>query len=308
MNPATRYRLQILAAALLFSTGGAAVKATTLSGWQVASFRSAVAALTVLLVARGARRGWTWHVLPVGVTYAATLVLFVSANKLTTSASAIFLQAAAPLYVLLLSPLLLRERIRRGDLALMAVMAAGLLLCFAGEDRAVATAPNPALGNLLAAASGVTWAFTVIGLRWIGGRGGGEGSALPTVVAGNLIAFLACLPMALPVASATPLDWAVVVYLGVFQIGVAYLLLSSGIRHVPAFEASTLLLGEPAFNPLWSWLVHGERPGPWSLLGGVLILGATTLKTWLDGRREPQGTGDEPQGTGNRGQGTTGKD
>ena len=68
-------------------------------------------------------------------------------------------------------------------------------------------------------------------------------------------------------------------YLGVFQIGVAYLLLGAGIRHVTALEASVLLLLEPALNPFWAWLVQGERPGAWSLAGGALILGATLART-----------------------------
>ena len=284
MNAATRHRLEILGAALLFSTGGAAIKATTLTSWQVASFRSLVAALAVLVLARSARRGWTWHVLPVGAAYAATLVLFATSNKLTTAANAIFLQATAPLYLLVLGPLLLREKVTRRDLALMSVVALGMLLFFVEPGQAAATAPDPARGNLLATLTGFFWALTVVGLRWLGSRPGGEGSGLPTVVAGNLIAFAACLPMALPLAAAGPMDWAAVIYLGVFQIAGAYLLLTAGLRHVPALEASTLLLLEPALNPFWAWLVHGERPGAWSLLGGVLILGATILKTWIDGR------------------------
>ena len=105
------FRLRVLGAALLFSTGGAAVKACTLTAWQVASFRSGIAAAAVFLMSPPARRQWTWRVWLVGMVYAATLVLFVRANKLTTAANATFLQATAPLYVLLLGPLLLREPI-----------------------------------------------------------------------------------------------------------------------------------------------------------------------------------------------------
>ncbi len=284
-----RHRLEILGAALLFSTGGAAIKATTLDAWQVASFRSGIAALAVLLLVSGARRGWSWAVLPVSATYATTMVLFVASNKMTTAANAIFLQSSAPLYVLLLSPLLLRERIRRRDFGFMAVIVVGLLLFFVDPGARQATAENPRLGNVLALLSGVFWAMTIMGLRWISGRGDGEGSALPTVVAGNALAFLACLPMALP-AQAGAVDWAVIAYLGLFQIAAAYLLLTSGIRHLPALEASTLLLLEPALNPFWAWLVHGERPGLWSLAGGALILGATIFKTWRDSRKitEPE--------------------
>jgi drug/metabolite transporter, DME family len=286
----TRHRLQLLGAALLFSTGGAAVKATELNAWQVAGFRSAVAGIAIFLLMPAARRGWTWHVVPVGIAYAVTLTLFVTANKLTTSANTIFLQATAPLYMLLLGPLLLREHVRRRDVAFMAPVAIGLALVFVdAAPPSSQTAANPALGNLLAAASGATWALTLVGMRWMGNRAGGEGSALPTVVAGNLMVFLACLPLALPVTGARTADWLTILYLGVFQIGAAYVLLTAGIRHVPALEASVLVLLEPALNPAWSWLVHGETPGPWSLLGGVLILGSTLLRTVSDARTEGSG-------------------
>lgn len=288
MGNRTTHRLQVLGAALLFSTGGAAIKATELTSWQVAGFRSAVAAVAIFLLVPAARRGWTWHVLPVGVAYAATLTLFVTANKLTTSANAIFLQSTAPLYMLLFGPLLLREHVRRRDLLLMAPVALGLLLFFVGaEPPPTQTATNPALGNILATTSGVVWALTLVGLRWLGSRAGGEGSALPTVVAGNVIAFLACAPAAFPVAAGVgAADWLSIAYLGVFQIGAAYLLLTAGIRHVPALEASVLLLLEPALNPVWSWMLHGETPGPWSIAGGALILGATLFRTAVDARSE----------------------
>ncbi|HET7603618.1 MAG TPA: EamA family transporter, partial [Gemmatimonadales bacterium] len=105
-------RLQLVLAAALFSTGGAAIKAASLTGYQVASFRSGIAALTLFLLLPQARRGYTWRSMAVGVTYAATLLLFVLANKLTTSANTIYLQSTAPLYILLLAPLLLKEPIR----------------------------------------------------------------------------------------------------------------------------------------------------------------------------------------------------
>ncbi len=268
-------RLLLVAAAVLFSTGGAVIKATSLASWQVAGFRSAVAAAALAALVPAARRGWSWHAGPVGLAYAATLVLFVVANKLTTSANAIFLQDTAPLYLLLAGPWLLGERLRRADLLLGAPVALGMALFFLGAERVVATAPDPARGNLVAALSGVAWAFTVGGLRWLGRRSTAAETSMAPVVAGNLIAFLACLPMALPVARATPLDMACILYLGVVQIGLAYFLVTLAIRHVPAFEASILLLVEPALNPVWSWVVHGERPSAWAIAGGMLILAAT---------------------------------
>jgi drug/metabolite transporter (DMT)-like permease len=108
---------------------------------------------------------------------------------------------------------------------------------------------------------------------------------VPTaLILGNLVAFAVALPGALPVTGTAPVDWAILVYLGVFQVGVSYLFLSAGIRHIGALEVSLLLLLEPALNPLWAWLVHGEAPGVWPLAGGALILVATTLKAALDAR------------------------
>lgn len=277
--------LRVLAAAALFSSGGAAIKAVSLTAWQVASFRSAVAAVALFVLLPEARRRPRMPALLVGVAYAATMVLFVLANKLTTSASTIFLQSTAPLYVLLLSPWLLKEKVRPADLVYMAVLGLGLGTFFVGLDPVSATAPNPALGNVLALLSGASWGATVMGLRYLGrgGRGGADWSPAASLY-GNVIAFLGCLPMALPVVASRPVDWAVIGGLGVFQIALAYVFLIRGLRQVTALEASLLLLLEPVLNPIWAWLVHGERPGPWSLAGGAVILLATLAKSVWDAR------------------------
>jgi drug/metabolite transporter (DMT)-like permease len=267
-------RSLLVLAALLFSTGGAAIKGCALTSWQVAGFRSAIAALTLWLLLPGARRGWTWRTLCVGCSYAATLVLFVLATKLTTSANAIFLQSTAPLYLLLLGPLVLRERIYGVDVAVMTAVGAGICLLLFGGQQAFTTAPDPVRGNLLGSICGLTWALTLTGLRWLGKYSGNANPAGATVVLGNIIACVVCLPMALPVVAYTGRDILVVLYLGVFQIGIAYIALTRSLTHVPALEAATLLLVEPVCNPIWTWLIYGERPGLSALLGGLLVISA----------------------------------
>ncbi len=273
-------RIQILVAALLFSTGGAAIKACSFNSWQVASFRSGVAAIAVFILVPAARRFWQPRALLVGAAYAACLTLFVSANKTTTAANTIFLQSTAPLYMLLLSPWLLREPIRLRDLGFMAALGVGMITLFLGTDVPTASAPDPALGNVLATLSGIGWALTMIGLRWLGrSQRAGATPAGAAVIAGNLIAFLWSLPFALPVeGGGTAADWLVVAYLGVFQIGLAYLSLTAALRKVPALDTALLLLLEPVLNPLWAWLVQGETPGPWSFVGATIILAGTILK------------------------------
>jgi drug/metabolite transporter, DME family len=291
LEPARLARLQVIGAAALFSTGGAAIKSTGFSGirggLEVASLRSGIAAATIAVALPGARRGWNRRTWLVGVAYAATVILFVLANKQTTAANAIFLQSTAPLYVLLAGLVLLRERVRGADVVVMLVIVTGLAMVAFGPQDAVATAPRPGLGDVLALLSGVTWAATLLGLRWVARGDGGVEAAAGAAVAGNLIAFAVCLPWALP-PSGDAADWALILYLGVVQIGVAYLLLAAAVRHVPAFEVSLLLLVEPALSPIWAWLVHGEAPSGLAIAGGVLILAATAAKVWLDWRRAPE--------------------
>jgi DME family drug/metabolite transporter len=277
MPARSRARWQLATAAALFSTGGAAIKAADFTGWQTAGLRSGIAAAAILLIAPEARRGWTWRAVVVGFAYAACLTLFVLANRLTTAANTIYLQSTAPLYLLILSPWLLKEPIRRQDLGLMAAVGLGLALFFVGADVPVATAPDPMRGNILALVSGFCWAVTVCGLRWLGAGDGTHGSAMAAVVSGNVTAFL---------VAHYAFDWSVVIYLGVFQIAVAYVLVTSALRHIAALEASLILLIEPVLNPVWAWLFQGERPGAWAVLGGAIILASTALKGLLDARSQ----------------------
>jgi drug/metabolite transporter (DMT)-like permease len=158
---------------------------------------------------------------------------------------------------------------------------------FLGTTAPTRLAPNPALGDALALASGLTFAFTIAGMRWLGTRPG-DNAASSAVVAGNVIAALFCAPLALPLDGIGVADAATILYLGIFQIGLAYAWMARALPHVPAFEASILLLAEPVFNPLWTWLTQGEKPGGWAILGGAMILGATLVKAWLD--RAPSAT------------------
>ena len=284
-------RLQIVAAAILFSTGGAAIKATSFDGLSggitVACFRSGVAAIAIAIMLPRSRHNWSWRTLLVGATFAVTLILFVAGNKLTTSANTIFLQSTAPLWIAIAAPFLLRERVLRRDVIFMTVLAAGLALFFVDAPVAVDTAPRPMLGNILAVISGLGWAGTVMGLRWLGRREGAAAAAGATV-AGNLIAFVVCLPFAVgPVTDSVGSDWIWIAYLGVIQIGVAYVFITKAVPHLRALEVSLLLFVEPALNPVWAWMAHGETVGALSIVGGLVILGMTAIRSWQDTRGVP---------------------
>jgi len=273
-----RARIQAVLAAVLFSTGGAGIKVEAFDGLQVSSLRSGIAAVA-LLAFMGARLTWSVPVLLAGVVYAATLTLFVLSTKLTTAANAIFLQSTAPFYLLLLGPIVLRERFERGDVWYLTALAAGVFLCFWGQPTVTATAPDPVRGNILGVLCSVAWAFTLVALRYIERDHSSSGVGLSAVTIGNAIACLVALPFAWPFPTASAGEWGTIVYLGVGQIGVAYLCLTAAIRHLPALEVSLLLLIEPVLNPVWTWLLRGEHPGSWTIAGGAIILTATAVRS-----------------------------
>jgi drug/metabolite transporter (DMT)-like permease len=272
---------------MLFSTGGAAVKSIAFTGWQVAALRSGIAAVTLFIAVPMTRRRWDWRSISVGVCYAITMILFVLATKETTSANAIFLQSAAPLYLLILAPLMLHEPVTGADLFCIVVIAVGLGLVMTGSPRPTTISPHPMLGNVYATISGVSLAFTTIGLRWLGAMEDGEARKGAVLVTGNIASFLICLPAAWSFAGHGTKDWALIIYLGTIQIALAYFLVTKGLRSVPAVEASLVMLVEPALNPIWVWLIHGEAPGVIALLGGGLILGASVMRAVV-GRRQAE--------------------
>lgn len=269
LSPAAS-RLSIVAAALLWSTAGVGIKLVHLDAWGIASGRSLVAAATMFLLMKRTRVRPSLRVLAVAASYAATVILFVLATKLTTAANAIFLQDTAPLYVLLLSPWLLGEHPSRSELFAVPIFGLGLALFFFDQ-----LSPGQLNGNLIALGSGVTFAAMIIGLRKLGEE------ATVAVAWGNVLAAAVALPFALgnAVPSGTDLLW--LAYLGSCQLGLAYALFTRGLLGTKAIEASLLVLLEPVLNPVWVFLLAEERPGPWAIAGGTTILVATLWRTLI---------------------------
>lgn len=244
------------------------MKLCQLSGWQIAGGRSLIAGLFLLGYVKEARARPSLPVLLAAAAYAATVVSFSVANKLTTAANAIFIQDTAPLWVLLFSPVLLGERASRAEILAVPVYGLGLALFFLDE-----LSPGQLLGNLVALGSGLAFALCIIGLRRVREMGAAA------LVSGNLLAAISTLPFWLSGPVPSLADIGIVGYLGVFQLGLAYLLFSRGIVKTPALEASLLILLEPVLNPIWTFLLVGERPGPWALAGGAIVVAATAWRT-----------------------------
>lgn len=259
-----RARLAIVLAALLWSLGGLFIKLVPLDAMGVTVWRSAITLGFLTLVLRPSPARLARASASTAVAYAAMILTFVAATKLTTAANAIFLQYTGPLYVVALSPLVLREPFARRDGVALAVALVGLAFFFGGKLER-----GHQVGNLLGLASGLFFAGTVMFLRRDRSR-----DALASLLAGNALAALVALPFAWGRLALDLRGLAFALVLGVVQMGVSYLLFVWALRRVSAVEASLLGMLEPVLNPLWAFFGLGERPAPLALVGGALVLAA----------------------------------
>lgn len=273
--------LLVLGAAAIWSTGGLFIKATHLSVFQLSFGRSLLAAIIIAIFTRREGFGINRISALTSVLYAALLILFVAATKLTTAANAIFLQYTAPVYVLLLEPVFYKEKFRGRDFVTVAACLAGMSLFFVGKLR-----PQDVTGNLLALASGVCFACFFLLLRHSKARDVNRASS---VIYGNLIGVVICAPAFFNALQhgIDAADWARLAYLGIVQLGFAYLLFTSAMaRGVRSLDAGIIGYIEPVLNPIWVFLFIGERPSGWALVGGSIIVISVIVHMVIEARQK----------------------
>jgi drug/metabolite transporter (DMT)-like permease len=270
--------LYALAAALLWSTGGLFIKWTTLSGLELSCWRSFFAIFIVAFFTR--HEGFRLNAVTTiaSLLYAVLLILFVLATKTTTAANAIFLQYTAPVYLLILEPLVYKEKFRSRDLITVLICLGAMGLFFVGQLR-----PQDVTGNVLALASGLCFALYFLLLRHPRAR---EVNRASSVIYGNALAVIITLPWGFAtLSSITGHDLIGVAYLGVVQLGISYSLFTTAMaRGVRSLDAGIVCYVEPVLNPVWVFLVLGERPSTWALLGGSIILATVICHMLLDAR------------------------
>jgi DME family drug/metabolite transporter len=260
--------LFVLAAALLWSTGGLGIKALAEPPLKIAFYRSAIAAIGLFLFVRPKVWKRSPAFLAAIASYAICLISFVVATKWTSAANAIFLQYSGVVWVLLVSPILLKEPFRRRDAAAVAMAFGGMALFFVGKFR------TGGRGDVVALVSGVFFAALVMALRSERGL-----AAEAAVTWGNVLTALVLLPFVADDLSLTPKSVAVLAFLGLVQIAGAYSLFVRGLKHVTATQASLAGMLEPIANPVWVFLVLGERPSAWAIAGGIVVVGAIGWRT-----------------------------
>lgn len=279
--------LYILLAVLLWSTGGLFIKANTLDAFSVNAGRSLLAALTVAVFTYRKGLKLDSFTLLTSFFYAGTLSCFVYATKTTYAANAIFLQYTAPVYILILSPFILKEKFRFSDLLTVTLCLGGMSLFFldrTGTENKLAS--DIYLGNLIGLLSGVFFGLYFVFLRHP--RALANRNPAISVFYGNLMIVVLMLPLlAKNPPAPTGNDVPAILFLGIFQIGTAYILFTKGVAGgVRSLDASIIGFVEPLLNPVWVFLFAGEKPSNWALLGGAIIITTVAGHTIFNNRNK----------------------
>lgn len=275
MHPSKKGPMIIALTAVLWSFGGVLIKLVQWDAMTIAGLRALPAAIVLAFYMRGLRIKFTPGVIMGALCMSATTILFVYANKLTTAANAIMLQYTAPVFVILLGAALFRRKPKALDIAAVAVVFCGIALLCSGKQQGTAV-----LGNVLAVLSGISFA----GVFLVSERA----DAIPEQASflSMILNFVISLPFIIRGVTWDPVSWGAVLLLGVFQIGLAYVLFSIGIRITPPVAASLIATIEPILNPVWVALVRHEMPGPLAIAGGLLVVAAVVTYNFLQIRQK----------------------
>ncbi len=264
--------------ALLWSTAGIFIKLIDWQPFAIAGIRSAIAAAFLFFVLkRKPRLNFSAVQIWSALAYAATMLLFVTANKLTTSANAILLQYGAPVYVAFLGAFFLKEYPKPEHWFALATVCGGMVLFFADS-----LGKGNFVGDLVAVGAGIAFAFNIVLLRKQK-----DARPLDSIFLGHI--FTALISLVLSIGQTAPTFTAGSIFsilmLGIFQIGMAAVLFSYGIKRITALQSILTAIIEPLFNPFWVFIATGEVPGSRAVAGGVIIIAAVMASSFISVRR-----------------------
>lgn len=256
----------MLSAAILWSLGGLLIKLVDLNPIAIAGFRSIIASFVVLIFLKRSVFKFSWNKVFGAISYTSMVILFVSATKTTTAANAILLQYTAPIYIAVLGGWLLKEKAKIKDWVIIIFVLIGMILFFMDD-----IAGGSLKGNVFAILSGVAMAFNTIFMRRQK-----DVDPLENVFWGGVLTTLISIPFLFESMPSTR-SWLGLVLLGIFQLGLSYVLYARAIKSITAMQSTFICLVEPILNPLWVFLTIGEIPGKLSLLGGIIVLASVTI-------------------------------
>jgi len=262
--------IYISLAALLWSSGGLFIKILTLDAFQISFYRSAIAAITIIVISKANKKklNFEFDIISVlcSICYALVLIMFVVAAKLTKVANAIFLQFTAPIYLLILEPIFLKTKFEKKNLIALVFCFTGMVLFFFGKLEL-----SGIQGNLIAIGSGISFALFTLFLKWKKQIHKTEDTMIYIVV-GNILVCLFCLPLIFNNLTLDFTQFLILLYMGIFQIGISYIIFNEGVKYISATESMIIAMLEAILSPIWVFLGVGEVPSGYAIAGSLIIL------------------------------------
>ncbi|WP_101910717.1 DMT family transporter [Marasmitruncus massiliensis] len=276
LKPEKRAVLLMVICSSLWSIAGIFIKLIPWNPLVIAGWRSLFSAACVLVYQRFTGQTFRLNRASIrsGIFLAVTFLLFVSANKLTTAANAIVLQFTAPVFILILSVLFLKQKVTLPDLLTVLLTMGGISLFFFDQ-----LSPGNLFGNFVAIGAGFSMAA-----MYLATGSTDEESRMSGILLGHL--FTAAIGIPFLFVYETPVTMPAVLSiltLGIVQLGIPYLLYGIAVKDCPPLACSLLGAIEPLLNPVWVFLFTGERPGVFALLGGAVVIATITVWcVWRD--------------------------
>jgi drug/metabolite transporter (DMT)-like permease len=272
--------LAMAATAFLWSIAGLFIKVIDWNPIAIAGMRSFIASIVIFIYLKKPKIHLSFPQVAASVANAATMLLFVSANKTTTAANAILLQYFAPVLTVFIGAVLLKERTRMEHFAALPLVTAGMIVMFFDK-----LSGGRVFGNVLAIMSAITFSFYFVFMRMQK-----DGSPLESILLSHWLTAGICMVISLflPVPHVTSISLAAIAVLGIVQIGLSAILFSVAIKRVSAVQANLIAVIEPVFNPVWVFFAIGEAPGTHALIGGGIIVLAVTIASIISARRREE--------------------
>ena len=266
--------------AFLWSSSGAFIKFIDWNGMVITCLRSVVAAIALYIYLRLLGRGLVLNRLTLTAAIAVCIkyIFFVLGNKLTSTAAMVALQSTSPVFVLIISNLFFRSKVRRKDIWVSVATVAGVaLLTF---DR---TGPSSMIGNLMGLTVGITTAIMYV----MSAQGSSYEESLSIITLGHIYTVVLMAPfLFFSDIAFTTQNVASILLLGVVQQAVAYALFGFATRSVPPLTCTLISNVNPLFSPVWAAVLVQEIPGPATIIGFIVVLGAIMLWSVSDAKQK----------------------
>jgi len=277
-------KLMFILAMVIFGTIGIFVRYINLESSEIALLRGLIGSLFLLLISliRRERIAFTSvreNLLPLvfsGGVLAGNWIFLFEAFKHTTIANATLSYYMAPVFVIALSPLVLKEKIIPRKVICLAAALVGMLLILKGSSQS-GTAGNDLLGIAWGIAAAACYASLMLTNKFIKNMNGMATTLLQLTIATVVLFCYVNLSGSITFSGLTPVAVMAVMALGLVHTGLGFFLFFTGMKGLNGQSIATLSYIDPITALLASFLIFGEAMNGVQMLGAVLLLGATFL-------------------------------